>query len=147
MNKKNVLLIALFTISATQNALPAGFDNKDQSQKGWQPLCKSYATSLISGGAIGSITGLLSIHTLKKSIMFADSITKKHRHEVSQVSSFFTFGVIVPILVLISEYKLRSTLVTDINQNFQENEIKHNQNLLRDTAWIASWIAFLSATI
>lgn len=147
MNKKNLLLIALFTLLATQNTLPTGFDNKNQSEKGWQKLCKTYATSLISGGTIGAITGLLSIHTLKKSIALADSIRKKHNHEVSQISSFFTFSIIVPILALASEYKLRSTLVTDINQNFQENEIKHNKNLLRDTAWIASWIAFLSATI
>jgi hypothetical protein len=144
MNKKNMLLTILCTILAVQTALPA---QSNESQKGWKPLCKSYATSLISGGAIGSITGLLTIHTLKKSIAFADVIMKKHNHEVSQVSSFFTFGVIVPILALISEYKLRSTLVNDINQNLAENEIKHNKNLVRDTAWIASWIAFLSAAM
>ncbi len=137
MNKKNMLLTVLCAISATQITLPA---KPQQSSKEPSEL---YAT-LISGGTIGSITGLLSAFTVAKSITLAGSIIQKHNNKVSEISSFFTFGVIVPILALISEYKLRSTLVNDINQNLSENEIPHNKNLIRDTAWIASWIAFLS---
>ena len=136
MNKKNVLLTVLFAISATQTALPA---ESDQSPKGWGTLCKTYATSLISGGLIGTATGLLSIQAIIRSIDNANHLTKDKSD-----AGALAFGVILPIVILISENRLRTTLTHDINQNLEDNAIKHNKNLLRDTAWVASWIAFLS---
>ena len=137
MNKKNIFLTGLLAISAMQTTLPA---EPEQSPKGFSKLCKTYATSLISGGLIGSITGLLSIQAIVRSVTAGVAFTSKPHREVEAL----IFGIMVPTLVLISEYKLRSTLVNDINQNFEENEIKHSKNIVRDTAWIASWIAFLS---
>jgi len=134
MNKKNMFLAALCAISAMQVTLPA--EPEQSPSKGWSKLCKTYATSLISGGLIGSATGLLSIKAIARSM---NSINPS-KIEAPEV----IFGIVVPTIVLIAEYRLRSNLIDDINQNFQENEIQHNKNLLRDTAWITSWIAFLS---
>src|SRR5579863_6071397 len=129
MNKKNMFLTGLLAISAMQTALPA----EPEQSKGWSKLCKTYATSLISGGLIGSITGFLSIQAMARSA-YGLNPDKMGTSEV-------TFGIIVPILILITENRLRSNFIDDINQNLEENEIKHNKNLIRDTAWIASWIA------
>jgi hypothetical protein len=132
MNKKNMFLASLFAFSAMQTALPA----EPEQSKGWSKLCKTYATSLISGGTIGSITGFLSAKAILKSahgLNFDKPPTDKE----------IIFGVIIPILILISERRLRSNIIDDLNQSFEENEIKHNKNLIRDTAWITSWITFL----
>lgn len=137
MNKKNMFLAILFVISATQTVLPA---EPKQTSKGWGKLCKTYATSLISGGLIGSVTGILSIQAIIRSIDSSKDLTTKPDRDAGA----FVFGLIVPALILSAENKLRSTLTNDINQNFEENAINHNKNLIRDTAWIASWIAFLS---
>jgi len=133
--KKNILLTLLFAIAATQTVLPA---ESDQSPKGLSRVCKSYATSLISGGLIGSITGTLSIHAIAKSFNTANYLIGKND------GGACLFGTIVPIIILIAENRLRTTLTSDISQNLDENAINHNKNLLRDTAWISSWIAFLS---
>jgi hypothetical protein len=134
MNKKNMFLTGLLAISAIQTALPA----EPEQSKGWSKLCKTYATSLISGGLIGTATGWLSIQAIARSTHGIG------QNKIATLTPQVTFGIIVPILVLIAENRLRSTLTDDINQNLEENEIKHNKNLIRDTAWIASWIAFLS---
>ena len=141
MNKKNLLLTVLFAISATQAMLPA---EPNQPPKGWGKLCKSYATSLISGGLIGSATGILSVQAIARSINGAVLLTTKPDNTGRNNAGAFVFGLIVPTVILIAENRLRSTLTHDINQNFEENAINHNKNLIRDTAWIASWIAFLS---
>jgi hypothetical protein len=137
MNTKNLFLTALLTISAMQSTLPAETDQKEPSPKGWEKFCKTYATSFISGGLIGSVTGLLSKEAIIKSA-HGLNFDKPNGEAV-------VFGVIIPILILISEYKLRSNVIDDINQSFEENEIQHKKNLVRDTAWIASWITFLSS--
>jgi len=127
--KKNILLTILFAISATQTMLPA---EQEQSPKGWKKLCKTYATSLISGGLIGSVTGVLSIQAIARSMDIAQQFAIKP----ASVTGAGVFGIIVPTIILVAENRLRNTLTDD-------NAINHNKNLLRDTAWISSWIAFL----
>lgn len=112
MNKKNILLTALFAISAMQIVLPAELDqsttglfkpktwgtgvagitcgpttpaesdqsDKQPSVKGWNALCKTYATSLISGGLIGTATGLLSSLASIETVRMLDKIyTSDHQ--------------------------------------------------------------------
>lgn len=144
MNKKNMFLAVLFVISATQTVLPA---EPKQTSKGWGKLCKTYATSLISGGLIGSVTGILSIQAIIRSMNSITDLTPELDSLGAKNASAayaLIFGLIVPTIILNAENKFRSTLTNDINQNFEENAINHNKNLIRDTAWIASWIAFLS---
>ena len=133
--KNNILLTLLFAFSATQTVLPS---ESNQSPKGWERLRNTYTTSLISGGLIGSITGALSIYGIAKSLNTASYLMGKND------GGACIFGTIVPIVVLIAENKLRRTFTEDIIQHLDENEINHNKNLLRDSAWISSWIALLS---
>ena len=137
MNKKNVLLTVLCALSTAQITLPA---EPEQSEKGWKKIAKIYATSLTAGGVIGSATGILSLQAIITSLKTAEYLMAKPNNE----PGVFIFGLMVPTLVLIAERRLRSTLTEDLNKNFEENEINHSKNLICDTAWITSWVAFLA---
>ncbi|HEX4068709.1 MAG TPA: hypothetical protein VHX42_01300 [Candidatus Babeliales bacterium] len=142
MNKKSLLLTALVAIAATQTALPVVYEtNNPLQQKGWAGLCKSYATSLISGGIIGYVTGSSSAYAISKSLasvgLFADY----------KNASTAVFGVIIPVAVLITECQFRLRLIEELKQSFYENNINHKKNFTDDAAQLASWIAFLSSPL
>jgi hypothetical protein len=139
MNKKNMFLTVLCAISAMQTALPV---QSNESQKGWKPVCKAYITSLISGGAIGGITGAFSAYAISKSLASTELLKNYNANAGTAV-----FGIIIPAAVLITENQMRSRLVDEVKQTFDENDINYKRNFISDAAWLASWVIFLSSPL
>jgi multidrug transporter EmrE-like cation transporter len=137
MNKKNMFLTVVCTISAMQTALPV---QPNELQKGWGAVCKAYATSLISGGAIGFITGAFSAYAISKSLASTE-LSKNYNVNAGTA----VFGIIIPAAVLITENQMRSRLVDEVKQTFNENDIHYKRNFISDAAWLASWIIFLNS--
>ncbi len=140
MNKKNMFLAILFAISATRTTLPA---ESNQSPKGWGTFCKTYATSLISGGAIGSLTGAFSAYAISKSL----ASTELFKNRINMDAPTAVFGIIIPAAILYTENQMRSRLVDEVKQSFNENDINYKRVFISDAAWLASWVTFLSSPL
>ncbi len=146
MNKKNMLLTMLFAISAAP-IFSAEADQPSRPEKNqyeWNgALCKTIA-SIISGGLIGTVTGKLSSVacgiTIKTAAISLAIINEKNK-ETAVFLPVMTMTAIPAILII--ENLLRTRLANRINESLEENTINHRKNLIHDTAWIASWIAFL----
>lgn len=146
MNKNNVLLTALITIFSINTVLPNAVHTQqaiepqtaliisdvDNKKPQWAKLCQTYASSLLSGGLIGSMTGGLSAYA-------AIAATKTLLKEANSPGAF----LVTFIAILCAEHNLRNRLVKGINDSFTDNAIPHKKQLTDDTAWIASWVGFL----
>jgi hypothetical protein len=146
MNKKNMFLTGLLAISAMQITLPAE-DQQNQKQCNNNALSNT-AASIISGGLIGAITGKLSSIACRTVIATTGAFaliasTEKKSEAEACVSLMILITAIGIPSILIAENALRTRLTNSINESLEENEVNHRKKLIHDTAWLASWIAFL----
>jgi len=120
MNKKTLLLsfLCITSIVSLKANLPS--NPTDNKSKGWYALSKQYATPMIIGGIIGSVTGSLESYIETE---FKTSI-----------------GFLIPWII---EHCVRDSIIREIEKDLNENNIPHKKNILYNTAWIASWLAYI----
>ncbi|HEX4068710.1 MAG TPA: hypothetical protein VHX42_01305 [Candidatus Babeliales bacterium] len=149
MNKKNLLLAILLASSVAQHILPIEsnpqevFSDKSAPTEWGDSLYKT-ATSIISGGLIGTFTGRISSIACSMSLQATLSLiaTSDQNKEKTALIAFIAMVTAVPTILII-EKKLRIRLANSVNKGLEEHEINYRKRLIQDTAWIASWMAFL----
>ena len=125
----SLLMGALFTLSSA-NLLRA--EGTTQSSPRWSDLFKSYATSLVSGGAIGSMTGSLAFLASKTALEGFQKLGYPHA------------GLVMLLVIWTTEVTMRERLVRELNNGFTDHNIKHQKNFMFDAGLLASLGTFLA---
>ena len=142
-----MFLATLFAISAMQTALPV--EDQQNQKKCNNNALSNTAASIISGGLIGAITGKLSSIACRTVIATTGALAliasneKKSEAEACVSLMIMITAIGIPS-ILIAENVLRTKLTDSVNESLEENEVNHRKKLIHNTAWLASWIAFLA---
>jgi hypothetical protein len=97
-----------------------------QRTKKLRQFFSSYLTSLVTSGCIGAATGAL-VRYFEEHVPVNESL----------------IGLLVACMVWSIEYELRNDVIAVVQRDFDEYDIAYKKNLMFNTAWIASWIAYL----
>lgn len=139
--KKNLLLTAMIgiAITGTSQTILATEQQEDEEiycQSQWS----NFYNPTLFGGLIGVVTGKLSKYAITKSI---GSLEAFRILEVITENQRNCIGVVLVIIIIIAENRLRKKLTNDFIQKLEENLIEYTESSIKNIAWITSWIAFL----
>jgi hypothetical protein len=133
----NKQLLLVLTVCITTHTYTHNHKHTQRS-KGLTTLCSSYGLSVVSGGLIGGITGVLS----RGAIELVSEIIPPSQNNI--LLKVIALGAMFSILI--EENKIRTALINELDESCEENNITLKKFLTTEVAWIASWLGFLIYT-
>jgi hypothetical protein len=139
MKKRITLFVGLFLLSA----MPASSDatplsNAHRALKDnpmFTRFCASYLGSAVLGGGVGMITGSL--------IKYLENEMQQYVSNKLKMNELVTFALILLGWALESE--VRNDIVIGLQGDLDEYQIDYKKVIMLRSAWIASWLSYLSA--
>jgi len=139
---KNLLLTAMIeiAITGTSHTLLASEQEENDEEIYYQSQWDDFCNPILISGLIGVVTGKLSSYAITASgVSLAPFIILKTITEKQQIC----ISIVISIIILIAENRLRKKLTDDLIQKLRKNRIEHTESSIKNIARIASWIGFL----
>lgn len=139
MSKRITLFIGLFLLSAmpvSSDAAPMLHVHRNLKDSSiFKKFCATYLGSAALGGGIGAVTGSL--------IKYLESEIQQYFSKKLNANELVTFGLL--LLGWMLESEVRNDIVMGLQNDLDEYEIKCKKLIMLRSAWIASWLAYVSA--
>jgi hypothetical protein len=138
MKKRVMLFVGLFLLSAMPASSDATSMLAHRSLKDSTMLkrfCASYLGSAVVGGTVGVVTGSL--------IKYLESEMQHYFSKKLNTNDVVTFALILLGWALESE--VRNDIVMGLQGDLDEYQIAYKKMIMLRSAWIASWLSYLSA--
>lgn len=138
MKKRVMLFVGLFLLSAMPASSDAAsvFAHRDlKNSTMFKRFCASYLGSAALGGGVGVVTGSL--------IKYLESEMQQYFSKKLNTNEIVTFALILLGWALESE--VRNDIVGGLQGDLDEYQIAYKKVIMLRSAWIASWLSYLSA--
>ncbi len=138
MNQRITMFVGLFLLSAMStvvDATPALAHRTLKDNVTFKRFCASYLGSAVLGGGVGVVTGSL--------IKYLESEIQHYFSKKLNTNELVTFALILLGWALESE--VRNDIITGLQGDLDQYQIDYKKMVMLRTAWITSWLSYLSA--